>query len=215
MQVNTITPILNSYKPEIEKDYVNNMAFGVSFASKSKLFEPVKRPFKCGMDKLTEAIAKGLGKIIGKKGFQNLVDKTNDNKYLKRYLVPNLMTLYSIILSGMYVKKTLSNEKLDEQKRKTLAINQGIVWAVSTIMCYTFDNLANKKVDKFIKKFKKINVHEAKLDKYLAGISIAKSMMIFDMVYRFIAPVAVTPLANMIGNKLHEKKQAELAGGKK
>jgi len=39
-------------------------------------------------------------------------------------------------------------------------------------------------------------------------------LMIFGTMFRFIAPVLVTPLANHLGNKLQEKKEAEMIGKK-
>lgn len=68
----------------------------------------------------------------------------------------HLMVLASTILSGFYVKRTLENDKLDHQKRKTLAVNQAAVWAVSTVMTYTVDNLISKKYKVFENKFSEV-----------------------------------------------------------
>ena len=37
-------------------------------------------------------------------------------------------------------------------------------------------------------------------------MGVLKKLAVFGTVYRFIGPVAVTPFANMIGNKLAEAK---------
>lgn len=209
MQINKIAPAMNNHQN-------GQKSFGTTPVNpKTKIFEPVSKPYNTLMDTLTDKIAKGLGKIADQNWFQNFIKKTNDSKFLHKHLTQNLATTYSIILSGMYINKTLSNEKLDEKRRKTLAVNQGIVWGLSTIISYTCDNAINKKVDNFIAKFKQANAHKPAeaINKYVEGIKIAKSIMIFDMVYRFIAPVVVTPIANHIGNRINEKNDAKTKGG--
>ncbi len=132
------------------------------------------------------------------------------NKTKNSNIVAHLSCLTSIVISGLYVKKTLSNDNLDKQKRTTLAINQGAVAVVSAIGSYSLDNLANKQVDKFIGRFTAVNAGEEKIGKYLDGIKAAKSIMIFGLMYRFIAPVLVTPIANSIGNLIEERNEAKL-----
>lgn len=47
------------------------------------------------------------------------------------------------------------------------------------------------------------------LEAKLRGMGVLKKLIVFGTVYRFISPVAVTPLANMLGNKIAERKQAK------
>lgn len=231
----------------------------------------------------------------------HLSDKPNTLLAKKKssFLFSNLIVLGSTIMSGFYVGKTLTNEKLSKERRRTLAINQGLVYGVSTAMAYTLDFWTNKKArqirddfalvnneanqkplamlreqaktllpenfinsleakrseynsDKLNKdlgslfsdvdkkgKFNHIMRDElkaitektgkiltgAKLDEFnlLAktiktvehmkaldgGLSKGKSIIAIDTVYRFIAPVLVTPIANAIGNHMAEKKEAK------
>ena len=166
--------------------------------------------------KLSENIENNIAKIFGKvmqsKPAEKLVKGTqNSPGWVKNNLFSHLIVLGSATLSGAYVVKTLTNDKLDERKRKTLAINQSAVFGVSTIMAYTFDKALGKWTNNLIDKFKKVNAGNPKLDKYVNGIKIAKTTIIIDMVYRFIAPVAVTPVANYFGNRLEIKKDSKLA----
>lgn len=39
-------------------------------------------------------------------------------------------------------------------------------------------------------------------------------MMLFDTINRFLAPVFITPIANVIGHKVNEKNEANLANNK-
>lgn len=183
-------------------------------STKSKFFAPIKKFFKPmtdswnrGMDKVTTSLAKGTAKILELKPVEKLIDKTKNNDYL----VSHLTVLTSLVLSGFYMKKTMENKDLEDTKKKTLAINQGAVLVLSTALSYTFDRYAKKHITQFSDNFIKANAGEEArmLDKYKVGIKAAASMMIFGMMYRFVAPVAVTPIANHIGNKIQDKKDKE------
>lgn len=157
------------------------------------------------MNQLEETIAHGFGKLIDTKLAKKLILETKETKHLFTHLI----VIGGTLLSGMYVFKTLNNKKLDEKKRKTLAINQGIVHVFSTAMAYTFDIASDKKLEVIKKNFEKLNKHlsSEELSHYKKGIETSKKIILSDMVYRFIAPVALTPIANWIGNKMHEKKK--------
>lgn len=154
-------------------------------------------------------------KLASTKTIKSLVEKTNkcSEKFVNDKLTPHLMVLGSTILSGFYILKTLGNKDLDEEKRKTLAINQGLTYGVSTAMAYTFDSWLGKAHKKFMANFRAANEAMCedvkKLDKWENGLRLAKSIIIIDLVYRFIAPVMVTPVANWCGNKLRENKQTQ------
>ena len=198
---------------------VNNISvrpLAVSFGSapivdnippKTKIFSSIENAY----DSFTTEIAKGFGKALDNKFTIGLLKRLKTKN-----LFAHLVVLGSTILSGFYIKKTLDNDKLDPQKRKTLAINQAAVWGLSTVMAYTVDNLLNNKYegfkDKFVAAHKNLKTFDAKeLEIYTEGLKIAKTAIVMGAVYRFIAPVLVTPIANHIGNKIHEKKEARLA----
>lgn len=215
MQIRSITAYANTYKNNI---YNNENQTQINFqgniaqsTNNSKIFSFISKPFTRQYDKLTSFLAKGFGKAMNSKTAENLICATQNNKklhdHLVKYQVSHLLTASSIVLSGLYINKTLKNDKLDPDKKRTLAINQATVWGVSTIMGYTFSRLVEKKTNEIIKKFKEINkeLGEQKLNRYANGIKTAKALMVFDIVYRYLTPVLVTPLANHIGNKLHEK----------
>lgn len=217
MQITRISQTFNNSSGQTNvgpKAYsAGNMTFtGAQMPVKSKFFAPLKRffhPVEVQYEKVTMAIAKGLAKVLETKAMEKLIQKTKTAN-----LVPHLQVLGSVILSGFYIKKTLQNDKLEEKRRNTLAVNQGIVWGLSTILGYSIDSKINNGVNKFISKYKEINHGNPTLGKYVNGIKIAKSVMIFDVVYRFIAPVVVTPIANAIGNAIQDKKEAKLATAK-
>lgn len=217
MKILQINHELNTSKSKIKNNFdskeINNINFGASpsqLPAKSKFFDPFKKlfmPISNAMDNLKTKMAFGITKILGTETAQNVVKKSTTP-----WLAAHLTTLVNVVLTVFYVKKTLENDKLDTNKRKTLAINQTATSILSTFMSYSVNNALYGKIDKFTDKFMKANAHETKdvLAHYGDGIKTAASIMIFMTIYRFIAPVLVTPLANHIGNKIQEKNNSEL-----
>lgn len=180
------------------------------FAPLKEFFAPATKRIKAINDKIETALADFISEnILDSTPARWLVGKTKDSEKLPLHLG----TLTGTTLSLFYIKKTLENDKLDSQKKKTLAINQGATTVLSTILSYSFDKLLQSKRDEFIEKFKKINadVNPKLLSKYESGIRTAAQLMVFQTIFRFVAPVAVTPIANHIGNKLQEKKEKQEA----
>ena len=212
MNIQQLTPNRYNYNSQNNQSKNQNIAFE-GFAAKPKF-----------ITNLEDSIANKTIKIIQKDGFKKIVDyinkiqkeegsKINKGKFAEN-LFAHLTVFGSTLLNGFYVIKTIKNKDLEEDKRKTLAINQGLVWAVSTVCAYTLDNLSGNFVTALTKQFEKLNAGkytEKQMSLLKKGISCAKSMIVIDMVYRFLAPVLVTPLANHIGNKLRENKAAKLA----
>ncbi len=151
-------------------------------------------------------MAKWFGMLAQSKAFEKIVTWANKKDIIKNNLLAHLFVVGSAVLSSFYIGKTLNNDKMDKDKRRTLAINQGATFIISTILGYTVDKKMDKTVENFIKKYKTLNKGGINLEKQAKGIDIAKKLIIFDTMYRFIAPVLVTPLANHIGNKMQEKK---------
>lgn len=202
MIINKIPPVINT--SNIQNKFQH---YDINFGLKqpdSKLLAPLSK----GYDGATEGIARILSKIMESKPFEGVVNFAKESKNL----VAHLTAFTSLVLSGFYINQTLKNDKLDSDRKKTLAINQAATTVLSTICAYAVDNSINQKISEVTNKFLAVNFknQSAKfLDNCKAGIGAAKSIIIFGTIYRFISPVIVTPLANAIGNKLNEKKQTE------
>lgn len=224
MYISKINPSFNSYNIKSKGDFTtknyDNINFGLNpLKQESKFFAGIKRFFKPATDlctkyagKLVEGIAKKFGKLLNTDLALSVVKRTMEDKKFAENLLSHLIVLGSTLLSGFYVLRTLQNKNLEEDKKKTLAINQGAVWGVSTLLGYTLDKVINNQVNRFKAKFKYINnnyVDEKVLENYLSGIKIAQKAMIFGVIYRYISPVLVTPIANAIGNKINEKKEVK------
>lgn len=264
-----------TFNPSLKTNYNNQ---NTSFKGDVPLRSAFMKPFKRGMDKLTNGIADYYSGFAFSNGVTNWLSK---REKLDK-VVGHMQTLGSFIISGMYMLKTLQNENLDENRKKTLAVNQGLTLLFSTMGAYFLDNkLAdfwNKHVsDKYIashlnlaadetypevknpdmtqeelkqflkserkwRKSENIRLMQEGLKKHqeyiqnlylenhpddmnlakfkkpdlmhylekglknkeltgkLKGLNALRSLLVFGTVYRFIGPVAVTPVANWIGN---------------
>ena len=136
-----------------------------------------------------------------------------------------LTTLGSFITSSVYVHQTLTKKDLDPERRKTLAINQGLCFVVPTIAAYSvdkvlddwkkskeyrFSGLQERKIEmaRFKGDIKKATEMEANLGNKLKGVRVLASLTVFTFIYRFATPVLITPVANWISNKINENKKA-------
>lgn len=225
----------------------------IPIPKKSKLLAP----FHKGMDKFTTWLSDNYTSKLYTSGLASFLAKKTDKL---NSVVDHMQVMGSIIISGMYMTQTLKNKQLDEDRRRTLAINQGLTFVLSTIGSYTIDNMLDTKWEKltakyaqkqtgdnnFIEKLAQHNkeklakfnadkaagklAEDAKfkatsvldfvanitqdkgLESRLRGMGVLKKLVVFGTVYRFLAPVAVTPFATMIGNKLvHSKNKSKQA----
>lgn len=112
----------------------------------SKIFDPLKR----GFDNLSEWLAKNYyARFYNSKFAKKFTEKTSNIKDMTKHMA----ALGSTLISGMYTVKTLQNDQLDPDRRKTLALNDILTWAISTIGAYTIDNALNKKWDDVTNRF--------------------------------------------------------------
>lgn len=101
--------------------------------------------FTGGMSQAYDSFCHGVGKKVCSKIFNNRfinwvgsLPKDPDNA------VKHFIVVGSVITSGMYMKQTLTNKKMDKDRRQTLAVNQGITLLLSTLGAYTLDSKLRK-----------------------------------------------------------------------
>lgn len=225
---------------------------GIEVPTNSKVLAPFTR----AMDKLTDWISKNYTEKLYTSKLAGYLAKKADKL---SSVVDHMQVMGSIIISGMYMTQTLKNKQLDEDRRRTLAINQGLTFAVSTIGSYVIDDMLDSKWEKLTtkyaakeigddklaekiaklnkqlraefdakqtvgasrkqNKFKPVtvlkyiedNMPNTTLEKRLRGMGVLKKLVVFGTVYRFLAPVLVTPIANSLGEKYISKKKAKAA----
>ncbi len=180
--------------------------------------------FKKLTDKISETMARLYGKpliesermakVSAKLG--NWSDKTTQH----------MTTLGSLITSSVYVQRTLSNKDMDSDRKKTLAINQALCFFVPTAAAYTVDSMLNNWVKEKGYRFTGLQKHliakakaegkdvaelERSLGQRIKGVRILAGLATFTLIYRYLTPVLITPVANKIGDWLTAKGKKEEA----
>ncbi len=127
-----------SDKPTNKPSFTGNVAGEAAQAAvraaeeKSGIF----KPFNTFYDKCTDFIAKHFtGKLVDSKPMNYIAENLKDSSNLYQHC----LTAGSLVTSGLYMEKTLTNDKLDKDRKKTLAVNQGLTFVLSTIGAYTLD----------------------------------------------------------------------------
>ena len=157
-----------------------------------------------GYDRFTDGLAKGMGKIMDTQTIQKFADKFHNTN-----IATHIFSATGILLSSFFILSTARNKKIEEERKKPLMVNTAISCAIATAGGYTIDKALNEPIKRFIQKFKAINANSPKLHKYETGIRIAKSALIFGMLYRFVVPIISMVLAEKVvekpNNKLEKK----------
>lgn len=174
----------------------------------------IKRFRNAWNEKLNGAVEKYITKpvlapIMNSKFIESFAEKTKniDN------MACHMTTAGSVVTTATYAGTSLKTLKKDEEQKKrakTLVLNQVMVTGLSTLGAYTINDKLGKMSKQLGYKFREANQGNPKLPTYMKGFDIAKGLLIFSVMYRYIAPVVVTPLASKIGNYVFgkdEKKQ--------
>ena len=188
----------------------------------------IVRMWKKISDKFVESFGKRYGKpLIESEKVHNI------SRWLSKFpgTVTQHMTAFgSLITSGVYVQQTLTKKDLDPDRRRTLAVNQGLCFVVPTVAAYTVDNAINGWVKKVgydysdlyehkvdIKRLEnnstealeKIEKEAKNLSKKMKGIRTLASITVFAIIYRYLTPVLITPFANKLGDKWNASRKAK------
>lgn len=204
---------------------VNFEGLHPALKSMNRFADVVTAPVEKGLDLLSkglskaddvasETAAKGLGKIAQwnfvEKGCRKLAE-WSDNYFR------HVIAAEGLYLGGFYIFNTLRSKTIQEDQKVPLAINQGLVTLVATVGAYTLDKIVGGWINSAKNIFEEVNkgkVSQKVLDNCLSGFSKMRTLVAFGLIYRFIAPVMVTPIANRISNELKarkDKKKAEQA----
>ena len=106
----------------------SNPSFNGAMPTKSAFLNPLKK----GFNSLTETIAeKYYGPLMSSKIAYKLFHSDNIGR-----IVDHMQAIGSYVISGMYMLQTIRNKDMDEDRRKTLAINQGLTLVASTAIAY-------------------------------------------------------------------------------
>lgn len=211
MAISSINSSMSYTSPNFKGAKMNASTMTKAASTVTKMAEEgglkgLKAKMSAAYDKAIEnvLIKPVIAPIMNSEGFGKLADKTVniDN------MAAHMSTAGSCVTTATYAYTSLKTLRKDEEQKKrakTLALNQVMVTGLSTLGAYTI----NDKLGKFSKnlgyKFREANQGSEKLATRMKGFNTAKSLLIFAVMYRYVAPVLVTPLASKIGNLINGK----------
>ena len=172
-----------------------------------------------GPGKVTEFFANTYGKyILNSEQVRNFCKGCT--KLDKKDASRHFQVFGSAVTSFAYMHSTMKNKDIEKKNARTLATNQFLGFAVPAIASYTAD-AGMKNFNKYLEycysaakekeialgKLDKATKEEAvkNLGKGLKGFRCMMGIITFTTIYRFITPVAITPVANKFGNWINEK----------
>ncbi len=155
-------------------------------------------------------------KVASSKGFQGFIKKFSNSDRT----FTHIMVAESVLLSGFYMLNTLSNKKIEKEQKPQMLINDTLTLGVSAAGAYLLDDKVSKAVktitDKFMDKHKDFYSSAENASTFRAGMSKLKTIVIFGMIYRYLGPVLITPLANKLSSKFfNNPKESEKTQDKK
>lgn len=136
---------------------------------KSGIFKPIYNMYDKGVDLIAKYFTAPL---VDSKPINYMAEKFKNS----RYLFNHLLAVGSAITSGMYMYKTLNNEKLDKDRKQVLALNQFLTFALSTAGAYLIDSKIGSWWDKQTAQFAGLRLN----DNTLAADFIKKNKEILE-----------------------------------
>jgi len=124
----TLNPSISNTNYRYQNQKSSHPSFKGAMPTKSAFLNP----FKNGFNKLTDGIAKYYYGPLMSSRITNWLFHRND---IGR-IVDHMQAIGSYVISGMYMLQTIRNKDMDEDRRRTLAINQGLTLVASTAIAY-------------------------------------------------------------------------------
>ncbi len=126
------------------------------------------KPFSDFYDRCTDGIAKHFtAKIVDSAPMNTIAEKLKNSDNLFQHC----LTLGSLITSGLYMEKTLTNDKLDKDRKQTLAVNQGLTFLVSTAGAYSLDKYLKNWWENTTSKYIGTQINDENFAKNFKGIN--------------------------------------------
>lgn len=126
------------------------------------------KPFSDFYDRCTDGIAKHFAaKIVDSAPMNAIAEKLKNSDNLFQHC----LTLGSLITSGLYMEKTLTNDKLDKDRKQTLAVNQGLTFLVSTAGAYSLDKYLKNWWENTTSKYIGTQINDENFAKNFKGIN--------------------------------------------
>ncbi len=168
--------------------------------------------YKAG-DKLTDAIAYGLGKIAKTKPAKKAVEGLGHFKKPS----PRMGDIASIIYTIKLMSDTATSKTIEKEQKPALLINAALVTALSSTCAFlidTFTDPITKNInDIYAKHYDTIADNTKWLTKpeFAKGVSKMKSLTIFTLMVRILIPVLSVPITGKIKEAFAKRSKAKEA----
>lgn len=191
-------------------NHMNQPTFKANPAKKPSTFISLATRAAVGTDKISKSYDSFIENIMAKKFIapimdSNIMGKLADKLGNKKDITDHMATIGSFVTTTTYAGTTLKNKNLERKPARTLALNQILVTALSTIGAYTINGGLEKFTKNMSYKFRDTNKNlpDKLLEKRIKGFGVAQKLLTFSLMYRYVAPVLVTPIASKIGKALN------------
>ena len=200
---------MNNISPMMNNSYNMNTPSFKGMSGKPSTFASLATRASLGAKKLskleTTLEEKIAEKVIAPLMNSKAVDKLTDKIGKSEKMTDHMSAAGSFVTTSAYAGTTLTNKKMEKKPARTLALNQFLVTALSTVGTYTVNDYIASKMKNLRYKFSDVNqgLEASKLSKRMKGFPIVQKLLTFSIIYRYIAPVVVTPAASKIGAALN------------
>ena len=142
-----------------------------------------------------DKISKGFSKIINIEKIQNFAKKYESKD---KDIAKHITAATDILLTSSFAVQTSKSKKIKENRKKALIYNNIISTFITLSMGYGIDKLMKGKTEKFVNKFKELNIKDPKINKYVEGLNILRPALIFAGIYYGILPLFSTFMAEKV-----------------
>lgn len=199
----------NNYTPNFKGAPKVNASI---FSKTNAMYQDAKKIVDKKWDSFIEngVIKRVLQPVMNSKFMAKFADSSANMKNLPSHMA----TAGSFVTTYFYASRTLRTLNKDEEQKKRAKVlvgNQVMVTGLSTVGAYGLNGFLGDFSKKLGYKFREANQGHPKLSTRMKGFDIAKQLLIFTMMYRYVAPVIVTPFASKLG-KVVENYKARKSG---
>ena len=158
---------------------------------------------KSGKNTNFTGLARGITGIIDNPKVQKLALKYKDKD---KDIAKHMTAATDLLLTGSFAILTDRSKKIKEDRKKALIYNNVISTGITLALGYGIDSVIKNKTEKFVNKFKQMNIHDPKVLKYIEGINIIRPAVIFAGIYYGILPIFSTYMAERIDKYIQKHK---------
>ena len=142
--------------------------------------------------------------LINSNAIQEFAKKNSKNN---KNIARNMSIATDVLLTTIGSARIKSSKKINKKNKKPLILNKVLSTAISIFAGYAIDEIVQKIGNGFVENFKKANLNNPKLSKYLEGLNILRPTIIFALIY-----YGAIPLFSAYFSNKFSKDKIEMVG---